>query len=185
MPIGGPDPLLVACAVAISQGAPRCIPPGGLIRRWRSLSSSSVPPPSSSFRRFRLPCTPAHSAASSSMARSLIVSAVGLGVGLAQLLEPGAGSEPDAAARAAVARRAFSRRRALRLLPRRRQSRRRRSEPLCARLRQARACAAARAALLSAVPRRHEPRRRRRRRLHLPLLVGVHVALLLGAGDGA
>ena len=35
------------------------------------------------------------------------------------------------------------------------------------------------------VPRRHEPGRPRRRRLHLPVLLGVHVARLLGAGDGA
>ena len=36
-----------------------------------------------------------------------------------------------------------------------------------------------------AVPRRDEPRGRRRRRLHLPLHLGVHVAVVLGAGDGA
>ena len=35
------------------------------------------------------------------------------------------------------------------------------------------------------VPRRHEPRRAGRRRLHLPARLGVHVADLLGAGDGA
>ena len=43
----------------------------------------------------------------------------------------------------------------------------------------------ARAAVLSGVPRRHEPRRARRRRLHLPAVLGVHVAVVLGAGDGA
>ena len=32
------------------------------------------------------------------------------------------------------------------------------------------------------LPRRHEPGRARRRRLHLPVLLGVHVAGLLGAG---
>ena len=44
---------------------------------------------------------------------------------------------------------------------------------------------AARAAILPAVSRRHEPGRHRRRRLHLPVHLGVHVALLLGAGHGA
>ena len=36
-----------------------------------------------------------------------------------------------------------------------------------------------------AVSRRHDPGRPRRRCLHLPVLLGVHVAVLLGAGDGA
>ena len=45
--------------------------------------------------------------------------------------------------------------------------------------------AAARAAVLSRLSRRHEPRRARRRRLHLPVLLGVHVAHVVGAGDGA
>ena len=46
-------------------------------------------------------------------------------------------------------------------------------------------CAAARAAVLSGLSRRHESRGARRRRLHLPGVVGVHVAHLLGAGDRA
>ena len=54
-----------------------------------------------------------------------------------------------------------------------------------ARLRPARDGAAARAAVLPGLPRRHEPRRAGRRRLHLPVRLGVHVARLLGAGDGA
>ena len=41
------------------------------------------------------------------------------------------------------------------------------------------------AAVLSRLPRRHEPRADRRRRLRVPGVVGVHVAGLLGAGDGA
>ena len=39
--------------------------------------------------------------------------------------------------------------------------------------------------VLPGVPRRHESRRARRRRLHLPAGLGVHVAVVLGAGDGA
>ena len=65
------------------------------------------------------------------------------------------------------------------------QSRRRRGEPLRARLRAPRARSRARAAVLSGVSGRHESRAARGRRLHLPVVVGVHVARLLGAGDGA
>ena len=64
-------------------------------------------------------------------------------------------------------------------------SRRRRREPVRARLWPSRASAGARAAVLSAVPGRHESRRARRRRLHLPDLLGVHVAHVVGAGDRA
>ena len=42
-----------------------------------------------------------------------------------------------------------------------------------------------RAAVLSGLSRRHEPRRARRRRLHVSGVVGIHVAVVLGAGHGA
>ena len=100
----------------------------------------------------------------------------GSAAGARRLLAARAGARDHAAARPALARRAFPARCALRLLPRRGQSRRRGREPVRARLRPARAGAAARAAVLSGVPRRHEPRRARRRRVHLPRVVGVHVA---------
>ena len=54
-----------------------------------------------------------------------------------------------------------------------------------ARLRPARARARARAAVLPGVSRRHEPRRAGRRCVHVPARLGVHVARLVGAGDGA
>ena len=63
--------------------------------------------------------------------------------------------------------------------------RRRGGKPLRARLRPARACAATRAAVLSALPRRDDPRHPRRRRFHLPVHLGIHVALVVGAGHGA
>ena len=95
------------------------------------------------------------------------------------------GADTDAAARPALDRRAFPARRALGLLPRRGQSRRRRRQPVRARLRPPRGGSRADPAVLSGLPRRHEPRRARRRRVHVPGRVGVHVALVLRAGDGA
>ena len=58
-------------------------------------------------------------------------------------------------------------------------------EPLRDRLRPARARAAAGAAVLSGVPGGDEPGAAGRRRLHLPDVLGVHVAAVLGAGAGA
>ena len=90
-----------------------------------------------------------------------------------------------AAARRAVARRAFPPRRAVRLLSHRGRSRRHERQPVRARLWRARNRTAARAAVLRRLPRRHDAGRARRRRLHVPVLLGVHVAHLLGAGDVA
>ena len=61
----------------------------------------------------------------------------------------------------------------------------RRGEPLRPRLRPDRALARAGAAVLPGLSRGHEPRPRRRRRLYVSSVLGVHVARLLGAGDGA
>ena len=94
-------------------------------------------------------------------------------------------AQRDAAARPAVDRRAFPHGCARGVLPRGGRSRRRGGEPVRARLWPPRGGAAARAAVLSGVPRRHESGRARRRRLQLPGLLGVHVAVVLGAGDGA
>ena len=115
----------------------------------------------------------------------LIASSALLVIALLALLGVSGALGRHAAARPAVARRAFPSRCALGLLPGRGQSRRRRGEPVCARLRPPRAGTAPRAAVLSGLSRRHEPRRARRRRLHVSGVVGVHVALLLGAGHGA
>ena len=71
------------------------------------------------------------------------------------------------------------------LLSRRRRSRRRRRQPVRARLWPPRGRAAARAAVLSGLPRRHESGGAGRRCLHLSRLLGIHVAHLVGAGDGA
>src|SRR6202007_551021 len=76
----------------------------------------------------------------------------------------------------------FAHRRAGRLLPHRGQSWRRGGEPVRARLRAPRACAATGAAVLPGLPRRDESRGHGRRRLQLPGVVGVHVADVLGAG---
>ena len=103
-------------------------------------------------------------------------------------------SAPSSAARrrrasrcrsACLARRAFPARRDLRVFRRAGQSRRLRRQPLRARLRAPRAGAGAGAAVLSRLPRRHGARAAGRRRLHVPGLLGVHVAGVLGAGDGA
>ena len=90
----------------------------------------------------------------------------------------------DAADRPAVDRREFSPRRAVGVLRRGGRPRRGRREPLRHRLRARRARTRARAAVLSGLSGRHEFRAARRRRLHVPRRLGVHVARLVGAGDG-
>ncbi len=90
-----------------------------------------------------------------------------------------------AAARPALARRAFPHRRAGGILPGRGQSRRRGGEPVRARLWPARAFTATRAAVLSRLSRRHESGGDGGRCVQLPGVVGIHVAHLLGAGDRA
>ncbi len=96
-----------------------------------------------------------------------------------------AARDVDAAARPALDRRAFPARRARGLLPRGHQSRRCRRQPVRAGLRPPRGVARTDPAVLSGLPCRHEPRGARRRRVHVPRRVGVHVALVLRARDGA
>ncbi len=92
---------------------------------------------------------------------------------------------PDRPAhRPAVAGRALPPGRPVRGVPDRGQPRRRGRQPLRRRLRRARGGAGPGAALLPGVPGGHEPGGAGRRRLHLPGGVGVHVAELLGPGDG-
>ena len=81
-------------------------------------------------------------------------------------------------------RREFPPRCARVVLSRRRQSRRRGRKPLRARLRPARSLAAAGAAVLSGLSRRHESGRAGGRCLFIPGRLGIHVAVVLGAGDG-
>jgi hypothetical protein len=72
-----------------------------------------------------------------------------------------------------------------RVLSRRRQSGRHRRKPLRSRLRPPRAGAGPRAAVLSGVPGRHEPGGAGGRCVLLSVVLGVHVAFVLGAGHGA
>ena len=71
------------------------------------------------------------------------------------------------------------------VFPGRRQSRRRRGEPLWSRLRPSRARAAARAAVLPGLSGRNESGGAGGRRVFLSAVLGIHVAGVLGAGDGA
>jgi len=97
----------------------------------------------------------------------------------------GHGAVPDAAAGIAVGRCAFPVGCAGGLLPSRRQSRRRGREPLRPRLRPSREGAAPRPAVLRSLPSGHESRGAGRRRLHLPGVLGIHVAGVMGACHGA
>ena len=89
------------------------------------------------------------------------------------------------APRIAMDRCAFSHRFSNRVFPGRRESRCCLGKFVRYRLRPARRRAAARPPLLSSVPSRHESCRACRRCLHLPGFLGIHVAFLLGACDGA
>src|SRR3954468_18671668 len=123
----------------------------------------------------------------------LAVSMVGGGAALAQLPGGAAGGPAVVpAAGPAGARRPLPPRRPGRLLPAGRQPGGRPRLPLRARLRGGRAGAGAHPDLLPRLPGGREPGPDRPRRLHLPALLGVHVARLLGsrakgarAGGGA
>ena len=115
----------------------------------------------------------------------LVISLALLSVALLALLGARRSLARRSSARYSMARRAFPPRRARGVFPGCRQSRRRRGEPVCSRLRPPRTRAAAGAAVLSGLSRRHERRRARRRRLHVSPVLGVHVAVVLGAGHGA
>ncbi|MGY4319767.1 hypothetical protein ACVWW1_009094 [Bradyrhizobium sp. JR3.5] len=91
----------------------------------------------------------------------------------------------DVAGRPALARIAFPPRCARRILSRRGQPRRCGCKSVWARLRQPRIRAGAGPSLLSGIPGRNEPRCAGRRCVHLPLVLGIHVACVLGARDGA
>ena len=71
------------------------------------------------------------------------------------------------------------------VFPRRRQSRRGRGKPLWPRLRPSRPRAAPRAAILPGLSGRHESRGAGGRCVLLSAVLGIHVARVLGAGDGA
>ncbi len=88
-------------------------------------------------------------------------------------------------ARPALGGRAFSPGCAGGCVPYRGQSRRGRSQPLWARLWATRDFPFARAAVLSGVSCRHESRGLGGRCFQFPAVVGIHVALFMGAGDGA
>jgi hypothetical protein len=89
------------------------------------------------------------------------------------------------AAGPAVARRTFSSRRAIRLLSCCRQSGGCSRKSVCDGRWCPRECTHAGAAFLSRIPRRHESRLFGRRRFQLSGHLGIHVAHLLGPGDGA
>ena len=97
----------------------------------------------------------------------------------------GAAPEDHPAARFTLDRRALSSRCPIRILPGRGWPRCCGRESVRARLREARAGARARAAILSGIPCRHEPRRPRGRCVQLPGVLGIHVAVVVGAGHGA
>ena len=91
----------------------------------------------------------------------------------------------DPADRIAVAWRAFPPGRAGFVFPRCRQSGRRGGKPLRSRLRPSRAGAASRAAVLPRLSGRHESGGAGGRCVLLSAVLGIHVAGVLGAGDGA